>query len=104
MRFGRRHGQQRILALSRQLLEQGLRTHGALLGIEMRLRHQAHRRVRLGVFGAAPSLMGRNAHRDIDRIAGVEAAVAAAQHVEVMFKRRGHMRPLHSQDPATVTR
>ncbi len=51
-------GYQGVLAIARQPLEVRLCAHGTLLGIEAGLGQEAHRSMRLGVFGAAPRPMG----------------------------------------------
>ena len=78
--------QQCVLLPAVNPLEEGLRAHGALLGVEACLGHQVHRGVGFRVLGSCARLMRGQPCGHVGGVAGVEAAVTAFQDVHVVLE------------------
>lgn len=84
--------QELIFLLTGKLLEMSLRAHRTSFRVKPGPSDKTDGRMGLGVLGAATRLMGRQARLNIGRIPGIEASVAAGEHIHIVIEWR-HLDP-----------
>lgn len=94
--------QELVFLLTGKLLEMSLRTHRTSLRVKPGISDKADGRMGFGVLGATARLMGRQARLNIGRIPGVEASVAAGEHIHIVIEWR-HLDPFLELRPPSRT-